>query len=144
MPHRLRKSRKNRGSRTCGYGRVGQHRDQGSKPERKAGRHKHKWSYVQRYEPNYFGKKGFTCPKSLHQNIHVVNVGKLEQMAEGLTAENGKYFIDLETLGYEKLLGTGKVTKPLVIKAILCSKSASQKIKDAGGEVLAETEEKGE
>jgi large subunit ribosomal protein L15 len=144
MPHRLRKSRKNRGSRTCGYGKVGQHRDQGSKPERKAGRHKHKWSYVQRYEPNYFGKKGFTSPKSLHQNIHVVNVGRLDQVAEGLPTEKGKYFIDLETLGYEKLLGTGKVTKPLIVKAIFCSKSASQKIKDAGGEVLAETEEKGE
>jgi large subunit ribosomal protein L15 len=144
MPHRLRKSRKNRGSRTCGYGRVGQHRDQGSKPERKAGRHKHKWSYVQRYEPNYFCKRGFVYPKNLHQNIHIVNVGKLDQMAEGFTPEKGKYFIDLEALGYEKLLGTGRVTKPLVVKAISCSKSASQKIKDAGGEVLAETEEKGE
>ena len=144
MPHRLRKSRKNRGSRTCGYGKVGQHRDQGSKPERKAGRHKHKWSYVLRYEPNYFNKKGFTCPKSLRQNINTMNVGKLDQMAEGLPAQNGKYFIDLKTLDYEKLLGTGKVTKQLTVKVVSCSKSASQKIKNAGGEVLAETEEKGE
>lgn len=144
MPHRLRKSRKNRGSRTCGYGKVGQHRDQGSKPERKSGRHKHKWSYVLRYEPNYFNKKGFTCPRSLRQNVHIVNVGKLDQMAEGLPAQKGKYFIDLVTLGYEKLLGTGKVTKQLTVKVVSCSKSASQKIKDAGGEVLAETEEKGE
>jgi large subunit ribosomal protein L15 len=65
-------------------------------------------------------------------------------MAGEVSAEKGKYFIDLEGLGYSKLLGTGKVTKPLTVKVSSCSKSASQKIKDAGGEVLAETEEKEE
>ncbi|MGA9387605.1 MAG: uL15 family ribosomal protein [Candidatus Bathyarchaeia archaeon] len=141
MPHRLRKSRKNRGSRTCGYGKVGQHRDQGAKPGRKAGRHKHKWSYVIRYEPNYFGKKGFTCPRSLGQNAKIINIGKLDQVTGVLPTEKGKYFIDLESLGYSKLLGTGKISKPLTIKVASCSKSASQKIRDAGGEVLAESEE---
>ena len=84
MPHRLRKSRKNRGTRTCGYGKVGQHRDQGAKPERKAGRHKHKWSYVIRYLPNYFGKRGFTSPKSLRQKVRIINVGKLEEIAANI------------------------------------------------------------
>lgn len=144
MPHRLRKSRKNRGSRTCGYGKVGQHRDQGAKPERKCGRHKHKWSYVIRYEPNYFEKKGFTSPKSLRQSLKVVNVGKLDQMAGELPAEKDRYFLNLEDLGYTKLLGTGKVTKPLTVKVASCSESASQKIREAGGEVLAEAQEKEE
>ena len=146
MPHRLRKSRKNRGSRTCGYGKVGQHRDQGAKPYRKAGFHKHKWSYVQRYEPNYFGKKGFVCPRSLRQKANAINVGKLDAMAEKIMVEKekGKFFIDLESLGYTKLLGTGRITKPLTVKVAACSESASRKIKDAGGEVLAEAEEKGE
>ena len=146
MPHRLRKSRKNRGSRTCGYGKVGQHRDQGAKPNRKAGRHKHKMSYVIRYEPNYFGKRGFTSPKSLKQRVRIINVGKLEGIAEKLSAEkeNDKPFIDLGNLGYTKLLGTGKVARPLTVKVASISQSASQKIKDAGGEVLAEAEEKGE
>jgi large subunit ribosomal protein L15 len=144
MPHRLRKSRKNRGSRTCGYGKVGQHRDQGAKPERKCGRHKHKWSYVIRYEPNYFEKKGFTSPKSLRQSLKVLNVGKLDQMAGELPAEKDRYLLDLENLGYTKLLGTGKVTKPLTVKVASCSESASRKIKEAGGEVLAEAQEKEE
>jgi large subunit ribosomal protein L15 len=144
MPHRLRKSRKNRGSRTCGYGKVGQHRDQGAKPERKCGRHKHKWSYVIRYEPNYFEKKGFTCPKSLRQSFKVVNVGKLDQMAGELPAEKDRYFLNLDNLGYTKLLGTGRVTKPLTVKVASCSESASRKIKEAGGEVLAEAQEKEE
>jgi large subunit ribosomal protein L15 len=146
MPHKLRKTRKNRGSRTQGYGRVGQHRDAGSKPNRKAGRHKHKWSYVLRYEPGYFGKRGFTSPKSLRQRINAVNVGKLDELAEKSAVENekGKLFIDLESLGYNKLLGTGKITKPLSIKVSSCSKSAIEKVQQAGGQVLMETKEQGE
>jgi large subunit ribosomal protein L15 len=146
MPHRLRKSRKYRGSRTCGYGKVGQHRDQGAKPNRKAGRHKHKWSYVIRYEPDYFGKRGFTSPRSLRRRVKTINAGELDEIAEKLSVEKekGKSYIDLENLGYTKLLGSGKITKPLTVKVAVCSESASQKIKDAGGEVLMEAEEKGE
>jgi len=76
MPHKLRKTRKMRGSRTVGYGRVGQHRDQGSKGYRKSGRHKAGWSWVQRYDPDYFGKDGFTSPKSLRQKVNVINQHK--------------------------------------------------------------------
>lgn len=143
MPHKLRKIRKKRGSRTQGYGRVGQHRKSGSKGMRKAGRHKHGWSYVIRYEPEYFGKKGFTSPKSLRQEIKVINVGELDEVAEKLkeTEKEGKIFVDLGSLGYTKLLGTGKVTKPLVVKVPSCSKSAAEKIKEAGGKVLVESEE---
>lgn len=146
MPTRLRKSRKYRGSRTCGYGKVGQHRDQGSKPYRKAGRHKHKWSWVIRYDPDYFSKTGFTSPKSLRRKVNALNVGELDEIAEKLSVEKekNKFLIDLESLGYTKLLGSGKVTKPLTVKIASCSESASQKIKAAGGEVLTQAEEKGE
>ncbi len=146
MPHKLRKIRKKRGSRTQGYGRVGQHRKSGSKGMRKVGRHKHGWSYVIKYEPEYFGGKGFTSPKSLKQEVKVINVGELDGMAEKISAkkEEGKIFIDLESLGYTKLLGTGRVTKPLVVKVSSCSKSAAEKIKEAGGQVLIESQETGE
>jgi large subunit ribosomal protein L15 len=141
MPHRLRKIRKKRGSRTCGYGRVGQHRKSGSKGYRKAGRHKHGWSYVIKYEPEYFGKKGFTSPKSLKREVKVINVGELEEIAEKLgKIEEGKILIDLEGLGYTKLLGSGKVTKPLIVKVAACSKSAAEKIEEAGGKVLMESQ----
>ena len=146
MPTRLRKSRKYRGSRTCGYGKVGQHRDQGSKPYRKAGRHKHKWSWVIKYDPDYFNKTGFTSPRSLRRKVSVLNVGELDEIAEKLSVEKekGKFLVDLESLGYTKLLGSGKVTKPLTVKVASCSESASKKIEAAGGEVLTQTEEKGE
>jgi large subunit ribosomal protein L15 len=143
MPHKLRKVRKKRGSRTHGYGRVGQHRCTGSKGFRKAGRHKAGWSYVLRYEPDYFGKRGFTSPKSLRQKANVINVGKLDEIAEKFSVEKekDKSFIDLESLGYTKLLGTGKITKSLIVKVKSCSESAAEKIKNAGGQILMETQE---
>lgn len=146
MPHDLRKCRKNRGSRTCGWGKVGQHRDQGAKPERKSGRHKAKWSWVIRYEPDYFGKKRFTSPRSLRQSVKVINVGELDEVADRIAAGKDEHglSIDLRSLGYTKLLGSGRVTKPLAVRVGCCSKSASQKIKDAGGEILAEPEGNGE
>ncbi|MDH5482968.1 MAG: 50S ribosomal protein L15 [Candidatus Bathyarchaeota archaeon] len=146
MPHKLRKIRKKRGSRTHGYGRVGQHRKTGSKGMRKAGRHKHGWSYVTTYEPDYFGRKGFTSPKSLKQKVKIMNVGKLDEIAQrySVEKEKGKFLIDLESLGYTKLLGTGRIAKPLVVKVPYCSKSAAEKIKKSGGQILMETQEQGE
>jgi hypothetical protein len=80
MPHKLRKTRKMRGSRTHGYGRIGQHRDAGSKGQRKVGRHKHLWSYVVTHEPDYFGKKGFTSPQSLKRKENTINIKQLNEL----------------------------------------------------------------
>ena len=134
MPHKLRKIRKFRGSRTVGYGRIGQHRDSGSKGHRKVGRHKHLWSYVVTSEPNYFGKNGFTSVQSIHRHVNAINLRKVEEIAQ--TMQQDKPQIDLTALGYTKLLGTGKVTKPLTITVPSYSKSAAEKIKNAGGEIL--------
>ena len=144
MPHKLRKIRKKRGSRTCGYGRVGQHRKSGTKGERRAGRHKHLWSYVIKYEPDYFGKRGFTSPRSLRRKVNPINLSQLEELIEKLSAEekieekNGKLFVDLEKLGYTKLLGMGKISKPVIIKVPAFSASAAEKIKAVGGQILKE------
>jgi large subunit ribosomal protein L15 len=145
MPHRLRKVRKNRGSRTQGWGRVGQHRRTGSKGRRNAGRHKALWSYVIKYEPDYYSKVGFTSPKSLREGVKIINVGTLNGIAAKISTEKqeDKTVVDLAALGYTKLLGTGRVTKPLIIRVASCSKSAAEKIKSAGGQVLMETLETG-
>jgi len=146
MPHRLRKIRKNRGSRTQGWGRVGQHRRTGSKGRRNAGRHKALWSYVVKYEPDYYSKVGFTSPRSLKQDVKIINVGTLDGIAAKVSTEKqeDKTVVDLAALGYTKLLGTGRITKPLVIKVASCSKSAAEKVKSAGGQVLVENMETGE
>jgi large subunit ribosomal protein L15 len=134
-----------RGSRTCGYGRVGQHRDQGSKGFRKSGRHKRGWSWVIRYDPGYFGRNGFTSPRSLRRKVNVINVGKLGEMAEKLSVEKekDKLSIDLEKLGYTKLLGAGKITRPLIVRVASCSKSAADKIREAGGVISEKAGEQG-
>jgi large subunit ribosomal protein L15 len=134
MPHKLRKIRKTRGSRTQGYGRVGQHRDAGSKGQRKVGRHKHLWSYVVTHEPDYFGKSGFTSPQSLHRRENTINLKKLAEIAQSNQQEKPQ--INLTALGYTKLLGSGKITKPLTIQVPSCSKSAIEKVKRAGGEIV--------
>jgi len=146
MPHKQRKTRKMRGSRTQGYGRVGQHRDSGSKGHRKVGRHKHLWSYVTTYEPDYFGKHGFTSPQSLKRKENVINVAKLDEISAKFSVEKeqGKLFIDLTSLGYSKLLGTGQTSKALIVNVPSCSKSAAEKIKEAGGQVLTASQKHGE
>ena len=145
MPHKERKTRKMRGSRTHGYGRIGQHRDAGSKGQRKVGRHKHLWSYVVTHEPDYFGKHGFTSPQSLKRKENTINVAKLDEISQLSTEkEKGKTHVNLTSLGYTKLLGTGKITKPLTVTVPACSKTAEEKIKKAGGQVLTASQENGE
>jgi large subunit ribosomal protein L15 len=101
---------------------------------------------VIKYEPGYYSKTGFTSPKSLKQIVNVINVGTLDGIAERfwVEQEKGRFFIDLESLGYTKLLGSGRITKPLVVKVPTFSKSAADKIKEAGGEILEEKQEAGE
>jgi large subunit ribosomal protein L15 len=58
--------------------------------------------------------------------------------------EEGKSFIDLESLGYTKLLGAGKITKRFTVKVASCSATAAEKVKKAGGQILTEGQEAGE
>ena len=50
--------------------------------------------------------------------------------------EDGKYVVDVIELGYEKVLGKGKVTIPMIVKAVEISEKAREKIEAAGGEVV--------
>jgi len=141
LPHKLRKVRKKRGSRTHGYGQIGQHR-KGTKG--KAGLHKHRWTYVIKYEPGYFEKRGFTTQKAKSRKTDVINVGKLDELADKLAAEKKlerkqkEIFLDLDKLGYDKLLGMGKITKPMLVKVVAHSEAAAKKIEQAGGQILKE------
>jgi large subunit ribosomal protein L15 len=139
MPTRLRKTRKLRGSRTVGYGQVGQHRKSGSRGGKgKAGLHKHKWSWAVKYAPNYFGRDEFK-PPSRTVAKKWINVGELNEIYEGLSKsgnikkKDGKALIDLTDLGYDKLLGEGEVKHPYYVMAKSSTKSAKDKIEKAGG-----------
>ena len=141
MPTRLRKIRKLRGSRTCGWGRVGQHRKSGMRGGfGRAGRHKHKWSWVLRYEPDYFGKRGFKSPmQKIKVRLKEINVSELQDLLDRLEKTevvNGKPVIDLSALGYGKLLGGGRIETPVLVKVHDYTKLAAEKVKKAGGEII--------
>jgi large subunit ribosomal protein L15 len=137
------KSRKMRGSRVCGWGRTGQHRKHGGKGGRRgSGLHKHKWSYIVKYVPDYFGKEGFTRPKCLLRVVKAVNVGALCEMVDELVEaglariEDGVYVIDVRAIGFNKVLGGGKVTKPLKVVAPMIAERAKEKIESMGGKAV--------
>jgi len=117
------------------------------KGDRRVGRHKGLWTYTIKYEPDYFGRRGFVSPRSLRQKINVINVGELNELVEKLDAEKqlekreGRAFLDLEKLGYQKLLAQGTTDKPLLVKVESCSENAAKKIEEAGGQILREQEE---
>jgi len=142
MAKRRKKVRKMRGSRTHGYGRVSQHRKSGRRGGfGKAGRHKHFWSYIVKYEPDYFGKHGFHRPFTVVKTYTNINVGELDQIAEKLLSEKrakkvkDRVSINLSELGIDKLLGTGKVTHKFDLTVKYATPTAIKKIESAGGSV---------
>lgn len=98
-----------------------------------------------KYEPNYYGKRGFTPPRSRGQKINIINVGKLDELVDSLVTEKRlkkkgrKIFLDLNELGYDKLLGMGSITKPILVKVASHSDGAAKKVQEAGGQILKET-----
>ncbi len=136
---RRKKVRKQRGSRTYGWGSQKKHRGKGSKGGKgKAGMHKHKWTYTVKYEPEHFGKRGFKRP--IKNVVKAINLGEIEKLVsknpDVVKKENGSQIIDLTKLGYEKVLGKGKISKPYVIIAKKFSEKAKQKIEVVGGKVI--------
>lgn len=134
------RSRKYRGSRTHGWGAGKKHRGKGEVGGKGFAWCKHMWIYTLKYEPDHFGKHGF---HSLELEIpSVINAGELDEMAETLVErgiakkEGDKILIDASKLKVGKILGGGRVTRPLVINADGCSEPAKKKIEEAGGQVI--------
>ncbi|MEM3079486.1 MAG: uL15 family ribosomal protein [Thermoproteota archaeon] len=142
MPTRLRKTRRMRGSRTHGWGTSGQHRKSGMRGGHgRAGWCKHKWTYTVKYDLARIGKKGFTSTSSTRKPS-TINLTGLEELAErfGVPGEGGKITVDLDKLGFRKLLGEGSVSKPYLVRVLQCSGKAREKIAQAGGEILSKLE----
>ncbi|MEM2207623.1 MAG: uL15 family ribosomal protein [Sulfolobales archaeon] len=136
------KSRSMRGIRTHGYGSIGQHRKSGSRGGKgAAGMHKHKWSWVVKYFPNWYGKHGFTYPIKIREEYRTINVGELSELVKYLESrgeiqkEGEHYVLDLATLGYNKLLGRGEIDLKLKVVVYKATREAVEKISKAGGEI---------
>ena len=136
MPTRLRKVRKQRGSRTHGYGQIGQHRHSGKQGGHgNAGLHKHKWSWLNINDPDHFGRDPFR-PPSYHRTAKWANVGDLDSYV--VEAGKGPVTLDLESRGVEKLLGAGEVTRAFNVKVSSYTERAKEKLEKAGGKILTE------
>jgi len=140
MVVRIKKKRR-RGERTY-HGSHKKRRGKGSKGgSGKAGLHKHKWSYTVKYEPDHFGKRGFTSVKKKYYVEKAINIGELNELISKLekenklSVENGKIKINLEEFGYDKILGRGKIDRAIIVEVKKVSKSAKEKIEEKGGEI---------
>lgn len=141
MATRLRKSRKQRGSRFCGWGQIGQHRASGSRGGvGGAGKHKHFYIRTLKEEPDHFGHEQFHAlrPSDIKTWVNLRDLNDLIRFSE--TTSDGKVLLDLDKLKIGKVLGTGSINSALSIKVGKVSESAKNKILAAGGEVLLSNE----
>ncbi len=99
--------------------------------------------------PTSFQEKPFSISEKMKRKkarqvakINAITIKSIEQMIPSwvnakLAEEKGGIFeINLEKLGYNKLLSNGKVSKKLKITTPYASASAVEKINAAGGEIL--------
>ncbi len=98
-------------------------------------------SIINQYGNSYYGKKGFKRPQEVQAHIQTVNIEYLEAHLESyvhqglVTKEGDSFVVDLEKLGYQKLLGKGKARHKLHIRTPFVSASAVMKIQATGGRV---------
>ena len=141
MTARLRKTRKLRGSVSCGGGRIGKHRKH-SGGRGNAGGLTHMRTAMDRYHPGYFGKIGMRFFHLKKNKLHSpsVNLDKLWSLVQSSTLDHYAKnkdrvpVIDVTKAGYFKVLGKGFLpSQPVVVKAKFFSKKAERKIKAVGG-----------
>ena len=138
MATRLRKTRRLRGGRHMGWGQVGQHRASGHKGGLGVvGMMKHHYSTMLKEDPDHYGHDSTKPP---HPNITKkwASVRDLDDLFTKFgKEEGGKKIVDLESAGYEKLLGGGKLTNAYSVKVQQFTASAEEKLKAVGGDVLS-------
>ncbi|MBD3310288.1 50S ribosomal protein L15 [Candidatus Woesearchaeota archaeon] len=144
VARKKKKSLKFRGSKTHGWGSMKKNRGAGHRGGRgMAGTGKKGDAKKPKIWDNkkYFGKYGFK-KKNITVRIKTISIKELEDTVPSLlkkgTAkeESGRHKINLDDIGCNKLLGSGKATKRWSITVRFASKDAVEKIKKAGGEVL--------
>jgi large subunit ribosomal protein L15 len=124
---KTKKKRRLKGS--MGFGEKKKNRGHGHKGGRgKSGTKKHKkFGGV----VSHISKKGFSgSPTKIEHSV--INVSRLEELALSRKEKE----IDLTKMGVDKLLGKGRIATKLKVRVKNISKTAKEKIINAGGEVL--------
>ncbi len=122
------------GHRSHGRGNCKNRRGSGNRGGRGLGGvDKHKWSWATKMFGNdYFGKVGFVRPSKVIV-VPVTHLYDINQKAllNQLDKKGGKFHFDFEG----KVLATGDVTLPLVIRASAWSKNVEKKLSAVGGQI---------
>ena len=106
--------------------------------------HKHKWTWVLKYKRDYFGKHGFHRPNK--REIPSMNLIQLATLLDALERKGelqvveGKPVINLAELGVGKLVGRGKIDKPVLVVVEKWTEKAEKIIKEAGGNLVTPKE----
>ncbi|TLZ73831.1 MAG: 50S ribosomal protein L15 [Methanobacteriota archaeon] len=135
------RTRKLRGSRTHGRGKKHGRGAGGRGGTGNAGLHKHKRKWMIKYDPDHFGRHGFTRHAQMHATTSidledlVRHLGEFEA-AGHVKKDNSRIDVDLTAVGIDKLLGSGRVTLPMRITVAKASEAAVAKVAGAGGEVV--------
>jgi large subunit ribosomal protein L15 len=141
----VRKTKKilKRRGRGSGYGSHKKHRGGGSRGGRGlAGLHKHKRMTAIKYMPGHFGKKGFKRPQKVLREVKAINLKDLASRVDDLLKdkkikeEKEGIKINLSELGYDKLLGTGRIKHRLIVEAKAFSKNAIKKLQEKKGKAI--------
>lgn len=122
MKRHKKKVNRQRGKRTHGGGFSKKRRGTGSRMTHRR-TYTTNIAHVRKYEPERLAQKGFT---SRMQRYDVINLDDVEKIAKGNEANLPGY----------KILGGGRASKPIKIKASAFSKKAIDKIKKIGGEAV--------
>jgi len=93
-----------------------------------AGINKHRLMTRLKYMPGHWGMHGFNRHPKLRKVNVSINLMQVSQMAEGDS-------IDLTEMGYDKLLGSGRIDSALKISVASASARAIEKVEAAGGSV---------
>lgn len=121
-----------RGSRFHGFGNVKNKRGSGCRGGvGNAGLGKHKFTWITRNNPDYGRMQGFVRPT--RTQVPTVNLYEINSLAEKgqLKESGGKPAYEFRG----KVLGTGALRHPIILKAFSWSKVAERKVKEAGGEI---------
>ncbi len=136
-----RKCTKYRGSKTHGCGSMKKRRGAGNRGGRgNAGRGKRGTQKMQPKFQRKFEHKGFDSKvkrKIIFTDLAYLNKN-IEKLAEEgkITKEGDIFVIDCKKLGFNRVLGTGKLSHKIKITAEHFSAKAKEKITNAGGEAI--------
>ncbi len=106
-----------------------------------AGAHKHKWTWVLKYAPDYFGEKGMVPPR--RRLVRAINLNQISIIAERLlnskdaNYDGDKLVVDLTKLNYDKVLASGTLSLPVKIIAKSWTDRAEKKIKNLGSIIIS-------